>query len=110
MDTLDRGVLHVSEDWDCHSVRGSRSKEGFRCFSLEGVGVTQSRRLQRRQTLVLVVSSPLRSHEAKGEPLCVANRQRSDNLDVEFCQIGPVETRSLHGISVVSCAVANGPQ
>ncbi len=23
MDTLDRGVLHVSEDWDCHSVGGS---------------------------------------------------------------------------------------
>ena len=21
--TLDRGVLHASEDWDCHSVKGS---------------------------------------------------------------------------------------
>ena len=73
-------------------------------------GSRQSRRLQRRQTLVLVVSSPLRSHEAKGEPLRVANRQRSDSLDVEFCQIGPVKTRSLPGISVVSCAVANVPQ
>ena len=70
----------------------------------------QSRCLQRRQTLVLVVSTLLRSHEAKGEPLCVAIRQRSDSLDVEFCQIGPVETRSLHGISAVSCAVGNGPR
>ena len=73
-------------------------------------GSRQSHRLQRRQTLVLVVSTLLRSHKAKGEPLCVANQQRSDSLDVEFCQIGPVETRSLHGISVVSCAVANGPR
>ena len=91
MDTLDRGVLHVSEDWDCHSVRGSRSKEGFRCFSHEGVGVTQSRRLQRRQTLVLVVSSLLRSHEAKGEPLRVGNLPPRDGLDVQCQQTGRVK-------------------
>ena len=47
MDTLDRGVLHVSEDWDCHSVRGIMIKGGVRCFSHESVVVTQSRRLQR---------------------------------------------------------------
>ena len=60
--------------------------------------------------LNLVVSSLLRSHEAKGEPLRVGNLPPRDGLDAQCQQTGRAEPCLLCGISGVLHTAAIGPR